>query len=477
MTKRFKVYLLLMLSAACIACTLVGCKIGRAGREEVLAGYKAHVTYYSNGGFFDDSTTITVRDLYFKNDPSSAGYHPDGVPFFDISSKSTGMNVKRSGYDLIGWYLPQRYPEGHERAGEIMYTYSYKENESDEEYKTVPVYPLLDERGENVTDIEADRPVFYMDGSEEQILEKQITVVASETKLDSSRRVGDDEELIVCAQWGPTLKIEYRLVCEDGKTYTDADGKAYKNGDLLREVDFGEGEQASVSSLQPVELGGTTFVRTYSDAELKTPAAIINRPEGTKPANPVVYSKYIEGEWNIVTNDPNQVENMFNRLGGSEKYYIIDDVDCSSVKGMRMKSASQTISNVTIEGNGHTISNLNFTATGAQQGVTYCIFGTFGAKFVLNDLKLSNISVDITAKTNITFFAISGNAVSGAKISGLEIENVTAKVKMPKGTFVTNAPDDVRGNWLFGGKGSDATFLAEYTGITVSGDNTLTVEN
>ena len=316
-----------------------------------------------------------------------------------------------------------------------------------------------------------------MDGSEEQILEKQIPVVASETKLDSSRRVGDDEELIVCAQWGPTLKIEYRLVCEDGKTYTDADGKAYKNGDLLREVDFGEGEQASVSSLQPVELGGTTFVRTYSDAELKTPAAIINRPEGTKPANPVVYSKYIEGEWNIVTNDPNQVENMFNRLGGSEKYYIIDDVDCSSVKGMRMKSASQTISNVTIEGNGHTISNLNFTATGAQQGVTYCIFGTFGAKFVLNDLKLSNISVDITAKTNITFFALSGNAVSGAKISGLEIENVTAKVKMPKGTFVTNAPDGVRGNWLFGGKGSDAAFLAEYTGITVSGDNTLTVEN
>ena len=142
-----------------------------------------------------------------------------------------------------------------------------------------------------------------------------------------------------------------------------------------------------------------------------------------------------------------------------------------------MKSASQTISNVTIEGNGHTISNLNFTATGAQQGVTYCIFGTFGAKFVLNDLKLSNISVDITAKTNITFFALSGNAVRGAKISGLEIENVTAKVKMPKGTFVTNAPDGVRGNWLFGGKGSDAAFLAEYTGITVSGDNTLTVEN
>ena len=48
---------------------------------------------------------------------------------------------------------------------------------------------------------------------------------------------------------------------------------------------------------------------------------------------------------------------------------------------------------------------------------------------------------------------------------------------MPKGTFVTNAPGEVRGNWLFGGKGSDEAFLAEYTGITVSGDNTLTVEN
>ena len=88
MTKKLKVYLLIVFAAACLACTLVGCKIGRPGRSELLAGYDTHVTYYSNGGYFDGSTTLRVRELYFKSENGS-------VPFFEITEDSKGMKVQR----------------------------------------------------------------------------------------------------------------------------------------------------------------------------------------------------------------------------------------------------------------------------------------------------------------------------------------------------------------------------------------------
>lgn len=482
MTKKLKAYLLIVLTVVCAACTLAGCKIGRPGREEVLADYKAHVTYYSNGGFFNNSTTITVRDLYFKNDPSSENYSADGVPFFDISDETSDMTVARNGYDLVGWYLPETYQEG-VNAGKIMYTYTYNDDSGKE--VTEAVFPVLDENGNAVTDSEADRPVFAREGKDEQITENLIRIVPSNVKLDSTRKVADDENLIVCAKWAPTLKIEYRLVCEEGKTYTDGNGNTYTNGSLLRSDNFGKGVSSSPTSLEPLSLSGATFVRSYLDEGLENEVAPIKRPEGDVPENPVVYSHYIDGDnWTIVDKDPGKVVNMFNGLSiATNKYYLLEDVDCSS-RTFGLKNQNVTV-NATIQGNGHTISNLKFAVTGASQN-NFSIFGNIGASFSVSDLKIENVTIDILARSDIGLYAVCNSFNASSSIEDLEISSITANVKLPRENRVTNVqikyqdcPDIVedRSQWLFGGNENDETFKANHPQLKVTGETTLTIEN
>lgn len=481
MTKKLKVYLLIVLTVVCAACTLAGCKIGRPGREQVLADYKAHVTYYSNGGKFDQSETLTVRDLYFKNDPGSESYDANGVPFFDISGDSSGMKVAFAGYDLVGWYLPETYKDG-EHAGEIMYTYTYKDDNGQEIIEAV--YPVVNEDGDAVTDIETDRPVFARAGKDEQILEANIRVIPSDVRLDSTRRVADDENLIVCAKWAPALKIVYKLVCEEGKTYEDEKGNEYKNGSELRQDNFGKGEISSPTSLEPIKLKGASFVRSYLDEELETVVGPITRPEGDEPENPVVYAHYIDGEnWTIVTNDPAKVVAMFNGLGSANnKYYLLSDVDCGS-RTFPLKNQGVTV-NATVQGNGFTISNLNFTVTGAARN-EFSVFGNIGASFKLSNLKIENITIDITARSDIALYAICNGLNASANIEGLEISGITAHVKIPASSRVSNVQfkkqdgteEEDKSHWLFGGSDNDEQFQSKHPQIKVTGETTLTIEN
>ncbi|MDE6790595.1 MAG: hypothetical protein K2J61_02625 [Clostridia bacterium] len=481
MTKKLKVYLLIVITVVCAACTLAGCKVGRPGREQVLAGYKAHVTYYSNGGRFDQSTTLTVRDLYFKNDPKSDSYDAKGVPFFDISDDTEGMNVAFDGYDLVGWYMPETYKDG-EHAGEIMYTYTYKDDSGKE--ITEAVFPVVDGDGDAVTDIVTDRPVFARAGKDEQILESEIRVTPSDVRLDSTRRVADDENLIVCAKWAPALKIVYKLVCEEGKTYTDKDGNEYKNGSELRRDNFGKGEYYSPTTLEPIKLNGASFVRSYLDEELETVvgSSSIARPEGDEPENPVVYSHYIDGDnWTIVTNDPDKVVSMFTGLGNANnKYYLLSDVDCGS-KTLSLKNQGVEV-NATVQGNGFTISNLKFAVTGAINN-DFSVFGTIGASFKLSNLKIENIKIDITAKGNISLYAVCNGLDASAHIEGLEISGITAHVKIPASNRVRNVQIkkqdgtevEDKSHWLFGGSDNDEQFQANHPQIKVTGETTLTI--
>lgn len=479
MSKKLKIYLLIALTAICAACAFAGCKIGRPGRDEVLADYKAHVTYYSNGGFFNQSTTMTVRDLYFKNDPSSENYDANGVPFFEITGETTGMNVARDGYDLVGWYLPATYEDG-ENAGKIMYTYTYLEADGKTEI-TVPVFPVLDEDGNPVTDSEADRPVFARAGVDEQITENFVRVVASDVRLDSTRKVADDENLTVCAKWAPALKIVYKLVCEEGKTYADEDGNTYTNGSELRVDNFGNGVTSSPTSLAPISLKGASFVRNYLEIECENEVTPIARPEGDEPENPVVYAWYLDGEdWTIVA-DPSDVVSMFNGLGSvNNKYYLLKSIDCSS-RTFNLKNQNVTV-NATVEGNGKTLSHLKFSLTGASTN-HFSIFGKLGASFKLSGLILEDVSINIVARGNISLYAVCNTVEASASVTGLKIDGLTAHVQIPSGNRVENVQSNTqsgeivesRDHWLFEAGESDQAFMAT-NGIEVTGE-TLTIEN
>ncbi len=488
MTKKLKVYLLIVLAAICAACVFAGCRVGRPGREELLAGYKGQVTYYSNGGFFNKSTTITVRDVYFRNDPNMEGYNVNGVPFFDVTGTTTSLYVEREGYDLLGWYVPEVYTDG-VHAGQTRYTYTYEDNAKVEH--TVDVFPILDENGRQVTDKQYDRPLFARENVDEQIEEKDVRVVPSDIRITSDRLIADDDKLIVCARWVPSLKVIYKLVCEEGKTYYDASGNEYSNGSTLRQDEFGSGNVSSPSARAPIVLNGATFVRSYLDEDMQTVVGPINRPEGDEPEAPVVYAHYIDGDgWTIIDNDSSKVSSMFSGLTkATNKYYVIEDVDCST-RTLSLSSAFDT-ARATIVGNGHRLYNLNFGVAGgnvATQGMSYSIFGNIDDSFSLSNLKLENINISIRARGNISLYAVA-HSIGNAKITGLEISGyrqsddaeetaaITAKVTMPEANYVINAQNGNRDTWLFGGTTNDSEFLAGLTGIKITGVTTLTIEN
>ena len=321
MTKRLKVYLLIVFAAACLACTLAGCKIGRPGLSELLAGYDGKVTYYSNGGEFNDSKTISVLEVYYK-----AGNGE--VPFFNITPDTfkSGVKVDRAKYDFIGWYEPARYTAADapsaEYVGELKYEITYtpdadgniSENFDEEspDNVTEAVFPVL-RNGNKVIDNDTDRPLFTRWGKEDEIKEKDVTVVWQEDKPivdgeNNNLTITRDTDAVVCAKWVPSARINYRLIVTDetgaplaDKTteYSDVEGKKYKNGGLLiSDTMVGDGE--TPADRDRLGLEGLTFVKTYMDEAMTQDVTYVPRPDGVGAPATVVYCRYIVGDWTVI---------------------------------------------------------------------------------------------------------------------------------------------------------------------------------
>lgn len=481
MTKRLKVGLVMFFAAVAAACTVAGCKIGEPDKNQILAGYGPHVIYYSNGGKYDGSTTLTVRDFYFK----VADRELDGVPFYDIGTNSGNVKVERSNYELLGWYLPERYPEGDAHAGEIMYTYTFAPDEDrPAELITQPVYPVLDEKGNSVTDSKNDRPVFAREGVDEQIQEDDVRLVVSDTRITSDYIVKSDTRdnpLIVCAKWGRAMEIVYKLVVtdadgnlstkefegEDGKIYSnDAESEeAYTEKNTLDTLEFGKGETQTPSGTERVKLAGTTFVRNYLDAELTIPVAPITRPEDDK--NPVVYCHYVEGDWTVITNDSTAVSKMFTSLYRGGNYYIIDDITyATNAQAINLNYATDFTDAVIKCNKPHKISNLRFAGNSLENLDSVSVFGSWGANFTVSDLTLENVSITASSGGNITLYAVCSSSQANPENIDLKIEGLTATVNLPADRRLLNNKDT---KWLCGGSlATDRAFLENYTGLVIN---------
>ncbi len=464
MTKRIKLLLAILLGAIAIACCVAGCKVGQADREELLKDYKGGmVTYYANGGCFNKNTAIVVRELHFKQ---------SDVPFFDITEDTGSVDVMYSGYDFVGWYLPARYESG-EHEGEIMYTYTYKVGDED---KTVPAYPKLNEDGTPVTDRTEARPLFYIEGSEEDILERHIEIVPSDTPVTSDYIIGAEDKLIVCANWKPALKFVFKLVTESGEF--QADGKTYKNGDVIATAPFGKGMTANPGETSRVSFNGMTFVANYKGEDCAEYVTDYNREDYEGQTEIVVWSRFIEGSWTIVKNNPNKVREMFNGLSrATARYFLLEDVDCSTIADFGISRGVRA--EIKGDGEGKKLYNLNFKPAtfSAGNGDTVApVFGGIYSTAKISNVTLSNISISLKGRGNLSFYAICSDIEEGATFENFTIDGVTAEVDIPNNYIVTNAQNGDRSNWLFGGKGTDAQFLAAYSGITLMGNNVLTIK-
>lgn len=454
MTKRLKLFLIILLGAIAAACCAVGCKVGTPDRAQLLAPYKGgHVTYYANGGYFNRNTSIYVRELYFK---------ADNVPFFDITEETDGIDVMRSGFDFNGWCVPERYPEGHEHAGEIKYTHA----ETGE-----TVYPLLHEDGSPVTDSTEDRPLFYAEGKDERILEKDVRMTASETSYNEGSTVKTGDEIVVCANWKPALKFVFKLAVDDASKTYEYDGKTYKKGDIISEMPFGKENENNPGSSVSVSFKDATFVANYADEACTIPVGSYNRDDYDGQAQIEVWSKFLDGDWTIVRNKVSTVQTMFNGLSSDKnRYYIIEDINCGTANFSLSRGVKATV-----EGNGHTITGIKINyAQSLDNGATVApLFGKISAGASIKNLTLKDITMSVKCKGELTFYAIASEVEEGATLENLTVEGITAEVTAAKG--VSNAKDGDRTNWLFGGSGTDEQFLTSHKGVTVKGENTLTI--
>lgn len=499
MTKRLKVYLLIVFAAACLACTLVGCKIGKPGRAELLAGYDGRVTYYSNGGRFNDSTTISVMEIYYK---AGSGE----VPFFNITGSTSDMKVERRGYDLIGWYEPARYTEedapAPEYVGQIKYEYTYTPDgdgniaeEPDEANQvTVAVFPVLKD-GKEITDSENDRPLYTRLGKDDQIKEDQVLMVCSDTLIadeeNNNLSINRDTDEVVCAMWLPSAKINYQLIVTDrtGKVLEDDEteyvetltGKKYKNGDvLISDIMARDGE--TPADRERVVLDGLSFVKTYMDEAMTEQVKFVSRPEEAGAPPTVVYCRYIVGEWTVIQSaDSDKVRQMFSNIDkATAKYLIMDDID---YKGNAINLRVSGTSAATIICNGNTpltISNLKFTISSTiGNRYTYSIFGGIEKEFTVGGagLILKDISITLPrTSAKYSFYAICTSAASAAAANmNLTIDTITATYDGEPEINELATTDYQITHWICGMyANSDEEFLAGFSGIKLEGTNTFT---
>lgn len=473
MTKKIKVGLIIALAAVCASCTIAGCKVGSATREDILASYTgACVTYYGNGGYFNDSTTITVREIY---------YQADGVPFFDIKEKGneTKEFIDHGGYNLLGWYKVETYGEG-DHSGEEMFTYEgeavYKIKATNEDGSV-----KTDKKGNVVYVVDdSNRPMYAtagnMGNSSKYVSESNITPVLSDVKLTESDLLKSGSKISVGAKWKETQRIEYVLVSD--VAMTDKDGNTYQSGDVLDDAhQFGTGETVQPMTIKPLDSSNCTWLANYLDEACTVPVTsntVINRPaEG----NAKIYSKYIKGVWTIVST-PADVAAMFNNTVAGSNFYVLNDIVCD---GQNANFKSNGVSG-TIEGNNHTISNLNLITprTGnlsiAQNGSVNSLFGEIKSGSYIKNITFENVTVNLSTSSrySVELYGVYSKLEQGAEFGNVAIRGLTLKVA------ATGAADalDVISNykagekedgWLFGGESGDAAFLAAHTDVTVTG--------
>lgn len=416
MKNKTKIKIMALAAVAAAAATLAGCKIGETSVASFLKDKKAEnqaVTYYGNGGWFNNNTGITVKNLYY----------PVGETVITDFDKISKLSVSRTNYVFGGWY-----------------------------------YAQLDADG---------KPVMSDDGK---------TALISENKVDIGveMKIEAGQHLYFCAKWLEDVKISFELVSEDGGDITVA-GNKIKNGEVVGARNFGTQNAINLTNrTSPADSSDYTFYDYYEDkACTRRFSGLVPKPDGNEDVK--LYAKYIKGKWTMVR-DSSEVQNMLNRIDREESFYLYPDdgkteIDCSNLGVLSLFNGD---CNAKIKGNGVTVSGVKYSQSSISQYSEYSAFGTLTEKAEISDITFKNMTVAAAVKgKNTKLFLICTRARAGAEINNVTFENLTFTIT----AGAENAPDNVAydagsgkyssDNWLCGGEGSDEKFFAKFTGLTV----------
>lgn len=340
--------------------------------------YCVSVKYDANGGFFTTNTSVITDSYNIADMKAETG--TVRIPLLSPDNALRGndaFTVINNGYFLTGWYTQRQ-----ETADGYVYSGKW--------------------------DFETDRVEVDAAGS----------YTASEPVLT------------LYAAWAPVFEIEFYDLTSGAymETFTF-------NPQEVSEIRVPQWNQetGAVEMYKFPQRKGCTFNGVYYDAEgtravdteILTHTGTVNEDTGTAENNVMqLYVDWMEGEWYHIYN----VEQFLDNASVSGNYIIHADLDFEG----EIWPSSMMHGNFTgtIQGNGHTFSNIFLEQTNNSK-VNAGLFGYLTEKASISDLNLENVTFTIKAGTRVAgtcYGLFAGNISADAAVTGVTIANSTLRV-------------------------------------------------
>lgn len=412
MIKRYKLILILSFMIVAAVCLVTaGCKLNESYEDFLNKnGLTASVTYILNEGEFNNHSQ--VKEINYK-----AGSKPynmtQGAPLSGSSSVA-----QRNGYTFLGWFEVVLNDEG------------------------LPLY-------------EDNTPFDKEAGFEEGKV-----VQTKDVQFDFSKPMEEGQHLFVCARWQINSKLVIKLITE-GYDVLKTEDKEYRTGDVIREEFIPSNGIGDLGS-SVFSADGYSFISFYEDETGALDKRFTGWPvqAAEDGGNVVIYAKYFEGDWVVLENASN-ISALFNSGGGRRNYYMLNDLDCSSLSARNLTNINNTGFYGQFIGNGFKISNLKVQALNMKGLMKASLFGDIQENAVIKDVTFENITANysVFSKQDVNVFFM-----FTAKSETAKFENVVfggqMNVTLDSEASITETRAD---RWLFGGLASDSVM----TGVTV----------
>lgn len=475
-----KIKLLIILMAAfaisVVAGIAAGCSIGESTPKDAAdgRGMTACVTYYANGGSFTESS-ICYKTIYYQ----------PGTPVFNIGvddppTGSKKLAITSTDQIFVGWVEAELDANGNPILLEM-----------DESGKTTG---KVLEAHDNGTAL-----IIGEDGKELTEQEKSFTAKLPDNPDDwvfafenSHPKLKEGEHKYYVAVWAPDVVLEYVLASEEAVTFNltqvAEDGTesvvetVVQPGEVIKTSTFGiDGTITARGAEEPAEVvSNHSYIYLYKDAECTVPATAENGNKYERPSdgeNAKIYVKYVPGRWTPVSTALN-VSSMFSQLGSNNYYFVeVGTIDCSTTS---LALALGTFAG-TIEGNGVTLKNLNFSSS-PTNGASVSMFGSLSETAVIRNLNIETVKATVTLRSGmeVNLHALFSAYAAGAKLENVSVKGYSLNVTLGINAGIKNIQQQNDGyittNWLYGGFNSDEEFVSQY-GEKIVTKAALTINN
>lgn len=232
-----------------------------------------------------------------------------------------------------------------------------------------------------------------------------------------------NESLTLYAKW----TTNYQINIHYGLTNEEVFNKSYSSEKIIDKNTIIRTELKKINNFD-----GYTFCGFYTDEELTKPLVYgVSTPYDAETKTLDIYSKYIVGDWTIVSTAADLL-----KITKNMQIYINDDLDFTGIGAENFDWV--TGFNGVIEGNGHIISNLNIDILAkGRDKKEYALWDSI-ADTNINDLtfKSSTYKIDYADFVNGSFAFLTGK-IEGTTFKNVIFDDVHVEVSVSDAANVT----------------------------------------